>query len=295
MKAYLPELISTASNNLQARQLVREYLQARILASLQRSGAMIPLAFHGGTALRFLYGIPRYSEDLDFALERPETEYNLRTYLQAVRTDLLAENYLVEIRISDDRNVHNGLIRFRGLWHELGLSTHPDEVLMIKVEVDTHPPAGAGIDITVIRRYRLLRLQHHDRPSLLSGKLHAILQRPYPKGRDLYDLLWYLSAPDWPAPNLILLNNALAQTGWTGEKVTVENWRKVIRERLEILDWGQVITDLRPFLLEPEDLELLTKENLFRLLVHKPKGQDTLTNDQGQSLSSEIQDATTVD
>jgi predicted nucleotidyltransferase component of viral defense system len=53
------------------RNLVREYLQARILESLQRAGAMVPLAFHGGTALRFLYAIPRYSEDLDFALEKP--------------------------------------------------------------------------------------------------------------------------------------------------------------------------------------------------------------------------------
>lgn len=269
MKAYLRELSSTASNNLQARHLVREYLQARILASLQRSGAMIPLAFHGGTALRFLYGISRYSEDLDFALERPDAGYDLRTYLRAIRSDLLAENYPIEIRISDDRAVHSGLIRFRGLWHELALSAHPDEVLMIKVEVDARPPADAGMDITVIRRYRLLRLQHHDRPSLLSGNLHAILQRPYPKGRDLYDLLWYLSAQDWPAPNINMLNNALVQTGWTGDKVTAENWRHMIRERLEQLDWARALADVQPFLIEPADQYLLIKENLFRVLGYK--------------------------
>jgi hypothetical protein len=43
------------------RNLLREYLQARILAELQRAGAMLSLAFQGGTALRFLYGLPRYS------------------------------------------------------------------------------------------------------------------------------------------------------------------------------------------------------------------------------------------
>lgn len=45
---------------------------------MQRAGAMIPLAFHSGTALRFLYAIPRYSEDLDFALEQAREQYNFR-------------------------------------------------------------------------------------------------------------------------------------------------------------------------------------------------------------------------
>jgi predicted nucleotidyltransferase component of viral defense system len=52
-------------------------------------------------------------------------------------------------------------------------------------------------------------LQHHDRASLLAGKLHALFQRRYVKGRDLYDLMWYLSDPNWPEPNLTLLQNAL--------------------------------------------------------------------------------------
>jgi len=49
---------------------------------------------------------------------------------------------------------------------------------------------------TVIRRHVTLQLHHHDRASLLAGKLHAILQRTYVKGRDMYDLLWYLSDPN---------------------------------------------------------------------------------------------------
>lgn len=90
----------------------------------------------------------------------------------------------------------------------------------MKFEVDTRPPAGAGLAITLIRRHVTLRLQHHDRASLLAGKLHAVLQRPYAKGRDLYALLWYLSDPGWPAPNLVLLNNALQQSGWPGPPLT---------------------------------------------------------------------------
>ena len=78
MKAYLAQLVRDAPDDLAGRHVAREYLQARILSSLQRTGAMIPLAFHGGTALRLLYQLPRYSEDLDFALERPTAAYDFR-------------------------------------------------------------------------------------------------------------------------------------------------------------------------------------------------------------------------
>ena len=267
MKEYLRELVVAAPNALHGRHVAREYLQARILGSLQRAGAMASLAFHGGTALRFLFSIPRYSEDLDFVLVGAAGVFDLRRYLQAIRSDLTAENYAADVRVNDQKVVQSGLIRFQGLFHELGLSAQTGEVLLIKIEVDTNPPAGAGLDVTIVRRYVPLRLQHHDRASLLSGKLHAVLQRPYAKGRDLYDLLWYLSAPDWPAPNLLLLNNALAQTGWTGGEVTHDNWRVVVHRRLAQLDWTSIVNDVRPFLMDSGAADLLTPDTFARLLV----------------------------
>jgi predicted nucleotidyltransferase component of viral defense system len=198
VKDFLADRLRTLSDPAQSRNLVREYLQARILAVLQRSGAMVPLAFHGGTALRFLYASARYSEDLDFTLEGRATDYDLRSWLEDIWTELAGEGYRLAIKISDTRVVHGAFLRFHGLLHELELSQHRDEALSIKLEVDTRPPAGAGLTTSVIRRYLPLRLQHHDKASLLAGKLHAILQWPYTKGRDLYDLFWYLSDPDWP-------------------------------------------------------------------------------------------------
>jgi hypothetical protein len=119
---------------------------------------------------------------------------------------------------------------------------------------------------SVVRRHVVLQLQHHDPASLLAGKLHAILQRPYPKGRDIFDLVWYLGDPHWPTPNLDLLNHALQQTGWQGAHLTGDNWRKVVRERLEELDWRQVADDVRPFLEPGADPDLLTRENVMRVL-----------------------------
>jgi hypothetical protein len=140
-------------------------------------------------------------------------------------------------------------------------------VLAVKLEVDTNPPAGAGLATTVVRRHTMLQLQHHDRPSLLAGKLHAILQRPYLKGRDLYDLLWYLSDPGWPPPNLVLLNNALRQTGWPGEPLDQASWRPAVAARLSKADWSQAIADVRPFLEPGAGAILLTPENLAQVLA----------------------------
>jgi predicted nucleotidyltransferase component of viral defense system len=266
VKDYLGELVRATPTPGHGWNVMREYLQARILGSLQDAGAMLSLAFHGGTALRFLYAIPRYSEDLDFALEGDRSQYDLRAYLQAIRRELGREGYVVELKVSDQKVVHSAFIRFPGLPYELGLSSQRRQVIAVKVEVDTNPPAGAGLATTVVRRYVTLQLQHHDRSSLLAGKLHAILQRSYLKGRDIYDLLWYLSDPAWPAPNLTLLNNALEQTGWGGGYVHEDNWRDLIRERLEAAVWDQVVNDVRPFLEPGAHLELLTRENVLRVL-----------------------------
>lgn len=81
-----------------------------------------------------------------------------------------------------------------------------------------------------------LRIHHHDRASLLAGKLHALLHRRYLKWRDLYDLLWYLSDPGWPEPNLTLLKNALQQTGWEGPIPDAHNWRENLCQRLRNID-----------------------------------------------------------
>ncbi len=267
MKERLRELLRGTGVGPAARNLAREFLQASILAALQRAGAMVSLAFQGGSALRFLYSVRRYSEDLDFALERSGAGYDFRAYLEAVRADMRREGYGVDLaRVSDQKAVHSAFVRFPGLLHELGLSGQREEALSVRVEVDARPPSGAALETTVVRRHVLLRIQHHDRASLLAGKLHAILQRPYPKGRDFYDLIWYLSDPAWPPPNLVLLNNALAQTGWKRAPLSETGWVAAVRTRLRSVRWEAVAADVRPFLESAEDRALLTRETITSLL-----------------------------
>ncbi len=269
MKAHLIDLVRAAAA-LQGRNIAREYLQARILGVLQREGAMVSLAFRGGTCLRFLFALPRYSEDLVFALESDTDRYDLRAWLKAIRAELSREGYSVGLAVRDHNPVHSAFVRFRGLFCDAGLSPHREESLAVRIEVDTRAPAGAVLETHLVRRHVTLRLRHHDRASLLAGKLHAILQRPYTKGRDLYDLIWYMSDPTWPAPNLRLLNAALRQTHWSGGVLRDNTWRETIIQRLDALAWNRATADARPFLEREEDVELLTRENAVRLLTEHP-------------------------
>jgi hypothetical protein len=267
MKEHLRQLAARADTDLARGCLVREYLQARVLESLQAGGMFLRWAFVGGTALRFLFGLPRFSEDLDFSLIAPGEDAGVAPALAEVKRALTLEGYPIEVRVSERKTVASAWIRFPGLPHELGLSPHASQTLSIKVEVDTNPPRGARIETSVVRRHATLHLCHHDKASLLAGKLHAVLIRPWAKGRDLYDLAWYLADRTWPAPNLDLLNAALAQTGWKGPVLTTANWREQVRQRIEALDWEKARADVRPFLERERDLDLVTKQVLGRLLA----------------------------
>lgn len=267
MKEELLSLVRDEDNPALAGNLAREYLQARILLALQQAGAMIPLAFQGGTALRFIFGLPRFSEDLDFSLERPERDsFDLLGVEERIRAQLERESYEVLTRGKTERVVERLLVSFPGLLYEAGLSPHESQRLNIRIEVDTQPPQGAGLATTVVRRHAILNLQHHDRPSLLAGKLHAILQRSWPKGRDLFDLFWYISDPTWPAPNLEFLNNALGQTGWSGPIVDQATWKPVARERVASIDWDAAEKDVAPFLEPGPATKLFSRDILLNLL-----------------------------
>ncbi len=179
MKDYLRQQLKNVQDINLAKCLIREYLQARTLESLQDNNAFVNWAFVGGTALRFLYSMPRFSEDLDFSTAAPGLEDNFVPLMQKIKNQFLAEDYSVSIKAKTAKTVKAAFIKFEGLLHEMGLSPHRSEVISIKVEIDTNPPIGAKLQTSIIRKHCLLNLQHYDKSSLLAGKLHALLMRKY--------------------------------------------------------------------------------------------------------------------
>jgi hypothetical protein len=261
MKEHLRRLVSNAGNDIARTCLVREYLQARILESLQDTSVFLRWAFVGGTALRFLFNIPRFSEDLDFSLISPGKDIGFKPAVVGIKRLFEREGYSVDAKVSEKRTVSSAWIRFPGLPREVGISAHPAQTLSIKVELDTNPPAGARIENSIVRRHVTLNLCHYDKSSML-----AVLCRSWTKGRDLYDLVWYLADRTWPAPNLDFLNAALEQTGWEGPHLTQTNWAKQLRNRIDSLDWEKARADVKPFLERERDLDLVRKDVLISLL-----------------------------
>lgn len=269
MKEFLRQQLEKKAGALQKTNLIREYLQARILQVLQEQKVFMDWAFLGGTALRFLYSLPRYSEDLDFSLIEPSKPCEFENILRKVKAVFENENYRVSIKVSREKIVRSAFIKFPGLLFEMGASPHESEVLSVKFEVDTNPPRGAKTETTICRRFVTVNVNHYDKASLLAGKLHAVLSREYTKGRDLYDLVWYLADPTWPAPNIDFLNAALAQSGWNGGELSDGIWCDIVAARMDELHWERVRDDLMPFLERQDELAFVTRENCIKLLEQR--------------------------
>jgi hypothetical protein len=268
VKEYLREIVERSAPR-DAVNLVREYLQARILENLQESGAWASMAFMGGTSLRFLYRLPRFSEGLDFALETLSPEFDFLALIASARARFEKEGYRTEAKASTRAVVNKAFIRFPGLEHELGLSHRAEKALSVRVEVDTRPPAGAGLEVTTVRRHATLRLSHHDKSSLLAGKVVALLCREWLKGRDVYDLVWYLSDPTWPEPNEVLLTNALRQSGPAHLAGEVEEWRSAVVRRLSEAPWDGVWTDVERFLERPTEVWMVEREAVLGIMAQR--------------------------
>ncbi len=244
--------------------LLREYLQAWVLRSLHEQEAFRSVAFVGGTALRFLERLPRFSEDLDFSVV-DSSGYAPVRWLRKLQTEMSLAGYECTIRWNDRKTVNVAWLRFACLMQDAGIAARPEQKLSIKLELDTLPPAGASLVRTVVSQHVTFVVCHHDLPSLMAGKVHALLTRSYPKGRDWFDLLWYRGRRPPVEPNLLFLQNALDQTQGVG-RYDASGWREQVRERLDALDVDVLRRDVRPFLERPEDRVLLSIENLASAL-----------------------------
>ncbi|MFA5410646.1 MAG: nucleotidyl transferase AbiEii/AbiGii toxin family protein [Candidatus Omnitrophota bacterium] len=265
MKDYLLELVSQKEGYNARLNTMREYLQAYILRVMQDEGVFRSAAFLGGTALRFLYGLPRFSEDLDFSSAKKQA-VPFAALLKKIASELSAAGYDASVVYNDRKTVNSAFIKFSNLMFEAGISPVKSQKFSIKVEIDTHPPEGAVLTTQIVNKYFPVSFLSYEIESLFAGKLHALLSRRYAKGRDYFDLGWYLSKWSAIEPNFKLLKNALRQTGWKKDFPAQDNWRRLIRGIVEGVNWAKVKRDVEGFLENPSDAGIFTKENTLRLL-----------------------------
>ncbi len=249
------------------RNLAREYLQCTLLRTLQERSDQRDLAFCGGTALRLLHDLARFSEDLDFVGLAETTPESAEAIFIAIKAGCLSAGYDLKVKLRKPSSVASAMFRFEGLPAELGLTADARLALSVKMEIDCRPPAGAEVETTLIHRFFPIAIRHHDLPSLFAGKLHALLARPWSKGRDWYDLVWYLTAQRGLVPNRKLLSAALEQTGH--DVGMADRWAEALIARLAELDFQQIESDIAPFLERPEDLGQIDRLQIEALLAKR--------------------------
>ena len=259
---------------------LREILQEIILLGLYDAGFFKHAAFYGGTALRILHHLPRFSEDLDFSLLEPNPKFDLKPYEEAILTTLKAFGFEVTIEIKEKSNksaIASAFVKGNTIEHLININApkdvtdkiHKDQTVKIKLEVDTHPPMDFETTNTLRLTPRAFSINAFTLPSLYAGKMHAILCRAWstrPKGRDWYDLVWYV------ANNVALdsrhLQARLSQSCkyLTSNNIDVpdiltkQNIKTLLLQRIETLDVTKAKNDVRPFIKDIKEIALWSKD-----------------------------------
>jgi len=241
----------------------REFLQELILQIIDRKGYFKNLAFVGGTALRVIYDMPRFSEDLDFSLINKKG-FSFTIFLKTIKKELELSGFSVEEAKGKDKTVLSEFIRFKWLLHELGLSSQKNERLFIKLEIDSNPPNGFETEVAMVNKNFLFKVQCYKPSSLFASKLHAVIFRKYEKGRDYYDFLWFSTRKT--AINYKLLSNAAAQTEKNAFDLDAERTKELLISKVNKLNFPHILRDVRPFLEKKEEAEYFKKEYFIKAI-----------------------------
>ncbi|MFH0921025.1 MAG: nucleotidyl transferase AbiEii/AbiGii toxin family protein [Fibrobacterota bacterium] len=244
----------------QRMNALREYLQWLILKSIDVRHYRKSMDFVGGTALRIIFSNGRFSEDLDFSIAQGE-KVDFKKMSGDICSDLI--RYGLDASVTPEKRpgaVSSCFFRFSNLLGPLGVVPHQSQKIAIKVELDHNPPSGAVSQEFFMNGPLMFSVNHYDIASLFAGKLHALFFRKYCKGRDYYDLLFYLRKKT--RFNLALLRNAAAQTHPGVDLNHTGDVLRMLKETLDKMDDEKIEKDLAPFLFNPEEISFVKSRYL---------------------------------
>jgi predicted nucleotidyltransferase component of viral defense system len=263
-------------------EALREILQEIILYALSDAGFFDHAVFYGGTALRILYKLPRFSEDLDFSLLKPDASFDLSKYEKAVLGTLRIYGFeaAIETKIKDENTVQSAFIKGSTIKHLLAINApedivqkfHAGKILKIKFEVDTQPPLNFEEEQKLHLSPTPFMVRSMKPSSLFAGKLHAVLCRGWkdrPKGRDWYDMVWYIQngykvylrhLATRLTQSCEALLKAEIQLPKSIEEYTQEMIIDLLQKRIDSLDIDLAKQDVRRFIYDEKELEIWGKD-----------------------------------
>ncbi|MBN1272103.1 MAG: nucleotidyl transferase AbiEii/AbiGii toxin family protein [Candidatus Aminicenantes bacterium] len=253
---------------------LREIMQEIALLGLWRSKFFEKAAFYGGTALRVLYDLDRFSEDLDFSLLETNKDFDLSSYNNALKRELFSFGFEVEIESRSKlgeaivqstflkANTRNQMLTI-DIDKSIIRQILRNQKIKIKLEIDTNPPPG----FSTTNKYLLLpipfSIKTFSLPDLFAGKMHAVLCRGWKsriKGRDWYDLVWF--AAHHPELHLFHLEQRMRQTGhWEKPSTfTEKDFHKKLSQRIKQINIDQARKEVEPFVKNIDSLTVWSKE-----------------------------------
>jgi len=262
---------------------LREIMQEITLAALSRTDFFEKAAFYGGTALRIFYGLDRFSEDLDFSLLEANPNFSLEPYFEVIVKEFEGLGMKVSIREKEKKqqtNVESAFLKSETLWKELILEdivkqagiAPTNQNVKIKIEVDRIPPLGFTTEEKLLIRPFSFYVKCFSLPSLFAGKMHALLFRKWQnrvKGRDWYDLEWYIKK----GVPLNLHHFALRarDTGdWPEENITREQVLQLLQDKIKQVSIDNVKDDVVRFIKDDSVLNIWS-EQYFTDIIQKLK------------------------
>jgi predicted nucleotidyltransferase component of viral defense system len=257
-----------------------EIMQEIALAGLSRTDFFERAAFYGGTALRIFHSLGRFSEDLDFSLLERDPNFSLAPYLASIVDEFAALGLVVSIQQKANKQasaIESAFLKSDTYWHELALQgvlpghrLAQSKSIKIKIEVDTLPPLGFATEEKLLLRPFSFYVKCFTLPSLFAGKLHALLFRKWKdrvKGRDWYDLEWYIQR-GIPLDVAHFLSRAKDTRDWALEAISPDQIRELLHQKIETVAIDRILDDVLPFVKDDTNLKLWSAPYFLDLVAH---------------------------
>ncbi len=262
-------------NDEELKHALREIVQETTLSGLYRGDFFEKAAFYGGTALRIFYGLPRFSEDLDFSLLKPNPEFKLDPYLKSIIDECESIGLQVTVNRKNkttQSSIDSAFLKTETSWDELIVNLPKSSLtisLKIKIEIDTNPPLGFVTEEKLLLKPFSCYIKSFSPPDLFAGKMHALLFRKWKtriKGRDWYDMEWYIKKGI--ALHLSHFNTRAIQSGDISTAITKDELLELLNQKINSSSIDRVKEDVIRFISKPEELDLWSKNYFIDLLQH---------------------------
>lgn len=265
---------------------LREIMQEITLAGLSRTDFFEKAAFYGGTALRIFYGLDRYSEDLDFSLLKPDSDFSIEPYFKAIQDEFKSLGLTVSIKEKKNTKqtaIDSAFLKAETIWQEIVLENiiketgvRSNKTLKIKIEVDRQPPLNFKTEEKLLLRPFSFYVKCFTKSSLFSGKMHALLFRKWKnrvKGRDWYDLEWYVKK-GIPLDVNHLLTRAKDTNDWQEDTISNEQILELLDLKIKSVSFSSIKEDVVRFIKNDDVLSIWNPE-YFKDLIEKIKFENS--------------------